>query len=48
MIMAFAAGVLLGVILMRYGVRVGIKTVYLIREEIPLDELKPTEQEESI
>jgi len=47
LIIAFVAGVICGAVLMRFGIKIGIKTVYLIREEIPLDELKPTEQMET-
>ena len=47
LVIAFVAGVIFGAVLMRFGIKIGIKTVYLIREEIPLDELKPTEQMET-
>jgi hypothetical protein len=42
----FAVGMLSGVILVRYGINLGVKMVYQIKDDVPIfDNTEPTEQE---
>jgi hypothetical protein len=42
----FAVGMFCGVIAVRYGIGLGVKLYYSIRDDVPIyDQHKPTEQE---
>ena len=46
LLVTFVAGLVFGVIITRYGIGLGIKIVYRIKDNVPLDsDIKPTEQE---
>lgn len=44
-VIVFVLGLASGIVIVRYGFGLGVKAVYQIREDLPISEPKPTEED---